>query len=76
MKAYQTAITALGVLLVMLITAFAVVMTMLVAADTPRPPLRLDLGTITLPATVPCPTEDSCTANYHDGAWHIERSEP
>lgn len=52
MKAYQTAITALGVLLVMLITAFAVVMTMLVAADTPRPPLRLDLGTITVPATV------------------------
>lgn len=19
-----------------------------------------------------CPTEDSCTANYYDGAWHIE----
>jgi hypothetical protein len=19
-----------------------------------------------------CPTEDSCTVDYHDGAWHIE----
>lgn len=24
------------------------------------------------PATVVgCPQEDSCTADYHDGAWHI-----
>jgi hypothetical protein len=20
---------------------------------------------------VPCPAEDSCTVDYHDGAWHI-----
>ena len=20
---------------------------------------------------VPCPSEDSCTVNYYDGAWHI-----
>jgi hypothetical protein len=23
------------------------------------------------PATVSCPQEDSCTPQYHDGAWHI-----
>lgn len=21
-----------------------------------------------------CPTEDSCTADYRDGRWHIERT--
>lgn len=23
-----------------------------------------------------CPQEDSCTVDYHDGAWHIEEIEP
>lgn len=23
-----------------------------------------------------CPQEDSCSANYHDGAWHIEEKAP
>jgi len=23
------------------------------------------------PRVVPCPTEDSCALDYHDGAWHI-----
>jgi hypothetical protein len=25
---------------------------------------------------VSCPTEDSCDADYHDGAWHIYRTVP
>jgi hypothetical protein len=25
---------------------------------------------------VSCPTEDSCTANYEDGRWHIEQVTP
>lgn len=25
---------------------------------------------------VPCPTEDSCVPDYHDGAWHIEPTVP
>lgn len=27
------------------------------------------------PAQVLCPTEDSCTVDYHDGAWHITKTE-
>lgn len=23
-----------------------------------------------------CPTEDSCSIDYHDGAWHIEEIVP
>lgn len=23
-----------------------------------------------------CPTEDSCTADYRDGKWHIEEAQP
>jgi hypothetical protein len=25
---------------------------------------------------VPCPTEDSCSVDYHDGAYHITRVVP
>lgn len=25
---------------------------------------------------VQCPTEDSCVADYHDGAWHITPTVP
>jgi hypothetical protein len=25
---------------------------------------------------VPCPTEDSCAVDYHDGAYHITRVVP
>lgn len=27
-------------------------------------------------ATPDCPTEDSCTATYYDGRWHIEKVTP
>jgi hypothetical protein len=23
-----------------------------------------------------CPTEDSCTVDYHDGAWHVTEQQP
>lgn len=26
--------------------------------------------------TVSCPTEDSCDADYHDGAWHVYKINP
>lgn len=33
-----------------------------------------DDSVVDAPATVvSCPEEDSCTADYHDGAWHIEQ---
>lgn len=25
---------------------------------------------------VPCPTEDSCSVDYRDGAWHITQAVP
>ena len=56
-----------------LIIVGAIVWTMFVVGVTlivsnPSAPV-LDLGTITLPQD--CPTEDSCTPDYHNGAWHI-----
>lgn len=64
-----------GVLITLAMLITAVTVTLVAMIFEPRPqPVRLDLGTIT--TTVPCPTEDSCTADYRDGAWHIERTEP
>jgi hypothetical protein len=29
-----------------------------------------------VPETVHCPTEDSCTVDYHNGQWHITPDRP
>lgn len=34
--------------------------------------VTLALAIATHPSAPRCPSEDSCTADYRDGSWHIE----
>jgi hypothetical protein len=61
-----------------LILATVVAMAVALGINAHRHPEPLPTTTVT-GVTTPvgmCPTEDSCTADYHDGHWTITRTTP